>query len=163
VSDSADAESRLRQLAELLLDALPLQLAKSAMEFPNTSIPPNLPIVMVDVTNRPDVADFGRVLNSEGASPSKSITSTWESFLDPRPVIVWRCVAEQPARCSFHVAFEFRTHYTMLLAIVETPRLVLLASSAKEGFRQWFVVLRLEESVPSLRQALLAAAEGERR
>jgi hypothetical protein len=163
VNDSSDTESKLRQLAELLLDALPLQAAEPSMEFPDPRIPSNLPIVIVDVTNRPDVADLGRVLNSEGTAPSESITSAWEAFLDPRPVIVWRCVAEYPARCSFHVAFEFRAHYAMLLAVVKTPRLVFLVRSAVEGFRQSFMVLKLEESVLSLRQALLAAAEGERR
>jgi hypothetical protein len=122
-----DPAEWLRVEAAIVLGALrpvpPLRVMKVDVEFA---------LLWIDVANRPDVLDLGRVLASEGGGDASCSWSPVKGGED-QSVCLLTITLQRPVRATFAIPFSFPDMQRLLVGILQARALVLLFGAPPEG------------------------------
>lgn len=122
-----DPAEWLRVEAAMVLGALrpvpPLRVMKLNVEFA---------LMWIDVANRPDVLDLGRVLASEGGGDASCAWSQVQGSHD-QSVCLLTITLQRPVRTMFALPFSFPDMQKLLIGLLQARALVLLFDDPPAG------------------------------
>ncbi|HSL59177.1 MAG TPA: hypothetical protein VK866_15125 [Acidimicrobiales bacterium] len=115
-----------------------------------------LPAVLLDVSDRPDVADLARVHALEGVGDVRTAAAV-RTVGDPADWLIRLDVAvDRPVRCRFHVVTGLVASLGLLRDVADTGLLVIATGEPEPGAR-WLAV---EIDRPQLAEVLATVSGG---
>ena len=118
------------ELARVQADSLKLHCAAMIAARGNQLVP----VLHVDASNRPDVADMPRAVMAEGAGGPAMVG--WQfAFFDRDAEGVMNISIDSPVRCRFSVAISARQHAVVLRQILAAGKVVVITSCPMLGRR----------------------------
>ena len=90
----------------------------------------DLPVISVDVAERPDVADLRR---AGEAGSGLTGTTAWSAELQrPKAILALDISISSPVHCLFRLQFELPEHRDLVLTIIRAPLTVITVSPIGE-------------------------------
>ena len=105
----------------------------------------DLPVIAVDVAERPDVADLRRA--GEAGNGLTGTTAWSAEFQRPKALLALDVAISSPVHCRFRVQFELPEHRNLVLTIIRAQLTVITVSPIGED-RLWEEERALPFTIP---------------